>query len=250
MKAKCLTVVAFVMALAAVASGETVVVAGTPTVVMNAALREAMLQDSTWTSENIQANPYLFIQDQIRRCDELRAKIEAQNISMVRLGKQAARTIEEAEAMTDRYKRFLAQAKTAYKEAERTGHWPVVINGYELDEERLGDRIADALERLELAEKDRSAGLVIQRKALARQAILKAKNRELASLRLKLVQQGEQVKMNSQLAEINDLASVLGVMKDMMLEIEEDPTEASVDDLVADDPDEQRKRAIRAFLDN
>lgn len=242
MVAGCLSVVSW--------GKEAVVVTGTPTVVMNAALREAIRQDSQWTPENIQKNPYLFIQGQIRRCDELKAKIEAQNISMVRLGKQAERSIAEADAMTARYNTFLAQAKTAYKEAEQTGAWPVVINGYELDEEHLGDRIADALERIELAKKDRAAGEVIARKATARQAVLKAKGRELASLRLQLVQQGEQVKMNSQLAEIEDLAGVLGIMKDMMLEIEEDPTQPSVDDLVDDDPDAERKRAIRAFLDN
>ena len=47
------------------------------TVVAEAAEREAIRQDTTWTSENIQAHPYLFIQDQIAACDRLRAKIEA-----------------------------------------------------------------------------------------------------------------------------------------------------------------------------
>lgn len=222
----------------------------TPTVVAQAAAREAAKQDGTWTSENIQKNPYLFIQDQIRNCDQLKAKIEAQNITMTRLGKQAARSIEEADAMTARYTAFLQQAKAAYKEAEASGSWPVTLNGYQLDEEQLGDRIADALERIELAKKERASGEVIVRKTAARQSVLKAKGRELASLRLKLVQQGEQVKMNAQLAEINDLSNVLGIMKDMMLEIDEDPTQPGLEDLTADDPDAARKRAIRAFLDD
>lgn len=233
-----------------VAADEVVVMTGTPTVVANAALREAIRQDSTWTSENIQKNPYLFIQDQIRNCDKLKAKIEAQTITMVRLEKQATRNVEEADAMIARYTAFLEQAKTAYKQAEASGTWPVTLNGYHLDEEQLGDRIADALERIELAKKDRSAGEAIARKTAARQSVLKAKGRELASLRLKLVQQGEQVKMNSQLAEINDLASVLGVMKDMMIEIDEDPTQPNLDDLAGEDPNAARKRAIRAFLDD
>lgn len=245
-----LTVLVLAVAASRAAADEVVVIPGTPTVVANAAMREAIRQDSTWTSENIQANPYLFIQDQIRNCDQLKAKIEAQTITMVRLGKQAARSIEEADAMIARYTEFLSKAKTAYKEANRTGRWPVSINGFRLDEEQLGDRIADALERIELAKKDRAAGEIIARKTAARQTVLKAKGRELASLRLKLVQQGEQVKMNSQLAEINDLANVLGVMKDMMLEINEDPTQPNLDDLAGDDPNAARKRAIRAFLDD
>ncbi len=227
----------------------TVEVQKMPTVVAQAAAREAARQDSTWTSENIQKNPYLFIQDQIRNCDQLKAKIEAQNITMTRLNKQAARSIEEADSMISRYTTFLDQAKTAYKEAEQTGEWPVVINGYKLDEEQLGDRITDALERIELAKKDRAAGEVIVRKTEQRKGILKAKGKELASLRLQLVQQGEEVKMNSQLAEISDLTNMLGVMKDMMLEID-DPTVASLEDLASEDPNAARKRTIRAFLDD
>ena len=33
--------------------------------------REALRQDSTWTSENIAKNPYLFLQEQIANCDRL-----------------------------------------------------------------------------------------------------------------------------------------------------------------------------------
>lgn len=169
----------------------------TPQVVAKAARREAARQNNTWTSENIQKNPYLFIQDQIRNCDQLKAKIEAQTITMTRLGKQAARTIEESDSMITRYTAFLEQAKTAYKDAEANGECPVVINGYTLDEDQLDDRITDALERIELAKKDRAAGEVIVRKTEQRREILKAKKKELASLRLQLVQQGEEVKMNS-----------------------------------------------------
>ena len=222
----------------------------TPRVVAKAAQREAIRQDRTWTSENIRDNPYLFVQDQIRNCDELRAKIEAENITMLRLGKQAARTIEESDAMIARYTVFLGQAKAAYKTAQATGEWPVILNGFRLDEGLLRDRIADALERVEMAKQDRAAAETIARKAEMRQGILKTKGRELATLRLKLVQQAEQIKMNSQFAELNDLTQVLGVMKEMMIEIDEDPTQPSIDDLAADDPDAERDRAVRAFLED
>ena len=221
----------------------------TPRVVAKAARREAARQNNTWTSENIQKNPYLFIQDQIRRCDELKAKIEAQDITMVRLNKQASRSAAEADSMISRYTAFLEQAKPAYKAAEASGNWPVRVNGFKLDEEQLVDRIADALERIELAKKDRETGETIAKKTEVRRGVLKTKKKELASLRLQLVQQGEQVKMNSQLAEIEDLASTLGVMKDMVLEIEEDPTLATLEDLTAEDPKDVRKRSIRAYLD-
>ena len=221
----------------------------TPRVVAKAARREAARQNNTWTSENIQKNPYLFVQDQIRNCDELQAKIEAQTITMVRLNKQSSRIAGESESAITRYTDFLGQAKTAYKAAELSGAWPVVINGYKLDEDQLAERIGDALEGVELARKRRDGAEVVARKTEQRKELLKAKKKELESLRNQLVQQGEEIKMNSQLAEIKELSNVLTVMKDMMLEID-DPAVASLEDLTAEDPKAARKRVIRAFLDD
>ena len=112
-------VVTFALPIASVA--DTLVISDSPSVVRNAEIREAIRQDSTWTSENIQKNPYLFLQDQIAACDKLKAKIEAQNITLVRMEKQANRKIEESDGMQTRYSKFLADAKAAYKAAN--GKW-------------------------------------------------------------------------------------------------------------------------------
>ena len=228
----------------------TVVVSDSPTVVRNAEIREAIRQDSTWTSENIQKNPYLFLQEQISSCDRLKAKIEAQNITLLRMGKQATRMAEDADAMITRYSKFLSDAKTAYKKAAAEKKWPVELNGYELDEEELSDKIADSLERVELAKKDRKDNLAIAKKVEIRKGILKMKKREVTALRRKLEQQAEQVKMNAALAEIGSLKDVLGTIKDMMIEIDEDPTKLSVDDLTTEDPNAKRNKAVKAFLND
>ena len=227
---------------------DTVIVSDSPSVVRNAELREVIRQDSTWTSENIQKNPYLFLQDQIASCDKLRAKIEAQNITLVRMEKKAARTAEDAEAMQARYEKFLNDAKAAYKAAN--GKWPVTVGGYCLDEEELTDKIAEAMERANLAKNELKDNKAIAKKISIRKGALKTKKRELSSLRMKLVQQAEQVKMNAALAEIASLKDVLGTIKDMMIEIDEDPTKLSVDDLTTEDPNAKRNRKAKAFLDN
>ena len=216
-------------------------------VVAAAAIREKIRQQTEWTSENIAKNPYLFIQDQIRQCDALKAKIEAQTITMTRLAKEAARKVEEAEGMIARYTKLLAACNAAYDEAEENGKWPVTVNGYEMDEEELGDKIEDAATRIELAEKDKKQNTAIGKKVEIRQGVLKKKKREVANLRLKLVQQAEQVKMNAALAEIAGLQDVLGTISDMMIEIDEDPTKLSVDDLTEEDPDEAKKARIKAI---
>jgi hypothetical protein len=216
-------------------------------IVEQAALREEIRQQTTWTSENIQRNPYLFIQDQIRQCDSLKAKIEAQTITLTRMGKEAARKVEEADGMIARNKKFLELANAAYDKAEETGKWPVKINGYEMDEDELGDKMEDAQTRIEVAEKDKTQNIAIGKKIEIRQSILKKKKRELANIRLKLVQQAEQVKMNAALAEIEGLQDVLGTISDMMIEIDEDPAKLSVDDLMTEDPNEAKKARIRAI---
>ncbi len=216
-------------------------------VVDQAAMREAIRQQTTWTSENIAKNPYLFIQDQIRQCDSIKAKIEAQTITLVRMGKESARKVEEADGMKARYTRFLAAANAAYDEAEKSGKWPVTINGYEMNEDELGDKMDDAQTRIDLAEKEKAQYTAIGKKVEIRQGVLKKKKRELANLRLKLVQQAEQVKMNAALAEIEGLQDVLGTISDMMIEIDEDPTRLSVEDLTAEDPNEAKKARIRAI---
>ena len=238
--------------IAAISLGyaDTVIFSDSPTVVRRAEIREAIRQDLTWTSENIQKNPYLFLQEQISSCDNLMAKIDAQKITLVRMGKKATRTAEDAVATAARYSKFLSEAKEAFKKADAEKKWPIFLNGYELDEEELSDKIADALERIELAQKEKKDNDAIAKKVEIRQGILKAKRRELSKLRSALVQQAEQVKMNAALAQIGDLSNVLGTIKDMMIEIDEDPTKLSVDDLTAEDPNAKRNKAVRAFLND
>ena len=230
------------------AVADTVVISDEPTGVQKAAIREAIRQDTTWTSENIQKNPYLFLQDQIAACDRLKAKIEAQNITLIRMEKKSTRAAEEAISTQSRYEKFLQDAKAAYKAAN--GKWPVCINGYDLDEDELNDKIADAMERVELAKKEHKDNAAIAKKVSIRKGVLKTKKRELVSLRMKLVQQAEQVKMNAALAEIGDLKASLGVIQDMMIEIDEDPTKLSVEDLTAEDPNAKRNKKVNSFLND
>ena len=230
-------------------ASQTSVVADTLVVVNAQDSREIAQDDSPWSTSMIQKDPEGFIREQIAQCDSLKAKIEAQRITLTRMGKQATRTIEESDGMVARYSAFLQKAKTAYKTAEASGSWPATVDGFTLDEEQLSDRIADALERIELAKKDKETNEAVAKKVSIRQGVLKTKARELSSLRLKLVHQAEQVKVNAALAEIGDLSSVLGTLKDMTLEIDEDPGQLSLDDLTSGNPDAAKKSAVRAFLD-
>lgn len=217
--------------------------------IRDAQLREMLRQNGAWTDEKIRRNPYGFVQDQIRYCDKLKATMETRRISITRLGKQADRTVEESDGTVARYTKFLADAKTAYLQAEKDGKWPVTINGFELDQEALDDRIADALERIELAMKAKTMNAVVSKKVNRQIDVLKVKARELASLRRELVQQGEQIKMNEVLSETGDLTEILGRIKDMTIEIDTESTSPSLDDLVDEKPNAGRRKTVRDFLD-
>ena len=227
-----------------------IILNSTPTVVRNAELREAIRQDSTWTSENIAKNPYLFLQDQIASCGKLMEKLDAQRITLVRMGKKAMRMSNDAESLIAIYSKFLSDAKVAFKAASSENKWPVSLNGYKLDEEELTEKIADALERVDRAKQEKKENSAIAKKVEIRLGILKTKRYELSKLRTKLVHQAEQVKMNAAFAKMGDLNSILGAMKDMMLEIDEDPTKLSIEDLTAVSPTDKRTKAVQSFLND
>lgn len=228
---------------------QTQVVADTVVLVQAEPPKPTKRSDGKWSADAIRRDPAGFIREQLADCDRLKAKIEAQKITLARLGKQATRTVEESDGMIARYTAFLGKAKAAYKAAEASDAWPATVDGFQLDEEQLSDRIADALERIELAKKDRESAEKIVQKTGIRLGVVKAKTRELASLRLKLVQQSEQVRMNQAFAGMEDLSSVAGTLRDMMLGIDEDPATMTLVDLTAGDPDAAKKSAVRAFLD-
>ena len=119
-----------------------------------------------------------------------------------------------------------------------------------MSQEVLEDKIAEALERVELLKSDRANAESALKKVERRQATLAAKKRELSSLRLALVQQAEQVKMNSAITEIGELSAVLGTLQDMILDIDPAASAPSLEDLTQDDPDKARKSAVKAFLDD
>ena len=43
---------------------------------------------------------------------------------------------------------------------------------------------------------------------------------------------------------------MLGTIKDMMIEIDEDPTRLSIDDLTAEDPNAARNKKVNSFLND
>lgn len=248
MKKSQLMVIGFCFAMCATGtlSATTIVFEGTPRVIQNAALREAMRQDSTWTAENIQKEPYLFLQDQIASCNKLTAKMDAQNITLVRMAKTAKRKADDAKATITRFERFLNAAKEAYQSAN--GEFPVFVNGYELSEDELANRINDAMDRIAAAKEEQSYNQKLCKKLELRRKALQEKKRELSSLRIKLTQQAEQVKTNSALAEFGDLKTTLDTISDMMLDVEKDPSEMSLDDLTQEDETSAKQKRAFDFL--
>lgn len=223
----------------------------TPNVVRKAQIREAIRQDETWTAENIQAHPDLFLADSINKCDELSKRIKVQEVAFLRLEKQSKRKCEDAESILKRYTNWLAAAKAEYKKFKAGEvQFPLIVNGIEIEELDFDDLIADALERIDLAKKSRTTNKKIVKKVEIRKKGLKTKSRELISLRRKLSAQLEELKTNQVLAEIGELTDVLNVIKDMSIDLAEDPTKLTIEDLTQGDPDESRQQSVKEFLES
>lgn len=205
-------------------------------------------KETKWTSEAIQKDPYQFLLAQLGECDKLKAKIEANNITLTRMEKKAQRLIEESDFMIGRYSKFLTDAKEAYK--KNKGEYPVVVNGYSMNEDELEEKITEAMERVELAKKDKKDNMLIAKKVSIRKDVLKKKKRELSSLRLRLLQQSEQVKANAELADIEGCKENLAIIQDMMIEIDEDPTKLSIDDLMEEPAKAKRHSKVNSFLED
>lgn len=215
-------------------------------VVRKSEVCEMICQTPTWTSEDIAKNPYLFLQDQIARCEKLHSKIEHQNVALIRMEKKASRALADARSMQNRYQMYLNDAKAAYKTAN--GNWPVTVNGYELKEEEFYYKIADAIERVELAKKEYKDNSFIVEQALIRKRVLRGRKCDVVNLRMKLVQQAEQVKMNATLAEIGDLKDLLKTITVIMHEIDRVSTKMPIVDMEIEDPNVELKNKVNSFL--
>ena len=220
----------------------------TPRIVREQQRKERIRQDMEWTTENQTLHPIEYCQAQLEKLSENASRLDVQAHKYAVAKNQAQRVIADSEAQLTDIAQFLKEAKSAYREADAAGKWPVTIRGFALSKEKAQEKIVAAAEKrptLQSAIARNRVLLATLEKKAARVAeeqknIIKTKERiqmVLNDLNLKKVVEGDD-SITDVLNAINDSLGALGTNY-------EDP---SIDDMLVPDKSSTIKVSFDAIM--
>jgi len=121
--------------------GETTPGEKTPRTVKVQQRKERIRQNNTWTSENRALHPVEYCQAQLEDLQRYSRKLEARAHEKSCAIAAVKRTLGDSGNMEQNLKKFLADAKKAYRECEAANSWPAKLGGYSLSREKTQDKI-------------------------------------------------------------------------------------------------------------
>ena len=128
--------------------GETTQGEKTPRIVKEQQRKERIRQNNTWTPENRAHHPIEYCQAQLEELQKYSRELEARAHEKACAIAAVKRTLGDNDAMEQNLKKFVAEAKQAYRDCEATNGWPVMLGGYSLSREKAQDKIIDAAQKL------------------------------------------------------------------------------------------------------
>lgn len=197
--------------------GETMPGETTPRIVKEQQRKERIRQNNTWTSENRARHPVEYCQAQLealqRYSQELEARVHEKSCAIA----SVKRTLGDNDAMEQSIKKFLAEAKPAFKACMASNSWPIKLGGYTLSQERAQDKIIDAAQKLngiQAKTANKKNQLVALEKALKitqdeQKRIVKIREQvqnTINDLRIKKIIEGD----NSIVASLNEIEDNMG----------------------------------------
>ena len=128
--------------------GETTPGEKTPRIVKEQQRKERIRQNNTWTPENRAHHPIEYCQAQLEELQRYSRELEARAHEKSCALAAVKRTLGDNETMEQNLKKFIADAKKAYKECEAANSWPAKLGGYSLSREKTQEKIIDAAQKL------------------------------------------------------------------------------------------------------
>ena len=119
-----------------------------PKVVREQQRKERIRQNNTWTPENRALHPIEYCQAQLEDIEKYSRELEARAHEKACAIAAVKRTLGDNDTMEQNLKKFIAEAKKAFKECEASNSWPAKLGGYTLSRERTQDKIIEAAEKL------------------------------------------------------------------------------------------------------
>ena len=190
-----------------------------PKVVREQQRKERIRQNNTWTPENRALHPVEYCQAQLEDIEKYSRELEARAHEKACAIAAVKRTLGDNDTMEQNLKKFIAEAKKAFKECEASNSWPAKLGGYTLSRERTQDKIIEAAEKLaEIQSKtgSRKNQLVALEKTLKitqneQKRIVKIREQiqnVISDLRIKKVIEGD----NSIVASLNAIEDNMGTL--------------------------------------
>ena len=128
--------------------GETTPGEKTPRIVKEQQRKERIRQNNTWTPENRAHHPIEYCQAQLEDLQRYGRELEARAHEKSCAIAAVKRTLGDNETMEQNLKKFIADAKRAYKECEAANSWPAKLGGYSLSREKTQEKIIDSAQKL------------------------------------------------------------------------------------------------------
>lgn len=123
----------------------------TPDIVRKQQEAERRRQNREWTSENQARHPIEYCQAQIAELDEMAVRLETEIYKLGVMLASQNRQVAENEKTKELMERQLSALKSAYREADASGSWPMQFNGHSLARERAQEFVVETHSRLETA---------------------------------------------------------------------------------------------------
>ena len=206
---------------------------GVPNIVREQQRKERIRQNTTWTAENRQKEPVLFLKAQLEEVDKLEEKLSVQLVELNTKKAEISRKLKVTKANSEKAKAFLDVAKKAYREAAATNAWPAKVNGFSFSRPTLKTRIVEAASRYEqsapLAAKLTEGSATLQRKI----ELVQSKQRETIELRSKIETAIEMVKLDKTIKGIDGIDNQVSAIANMVEGLgEQTELSASLDDVL------------------
>lgn len=206
---------------------------GVPNIVREQQRKERIRQNTTWTAENRQKEPVLFLKAQLEEVDKLEEKLSVQLVELNTKKAEISRKLKVTKANSEKAKAFLDVAKKAYREAAATNAWPAKVNGFTFSQTTLKTRIVEAASRYEqsapLAAKLTEGSATLQRKI----ELVQSKQRETIELRSKIETAIEMVKLDKTIKGIDGIDNQVSAIANMVEGLgEQTELSASLDDVL------------------
>ena len=220
----------------------------TPKIVAEQQRKERARQNSTWTPENQVAHPIEYCQAQIEEVGKLSKQLDVQlhRLSMTKSATQ--RQIDDNKAQSAAVSRFLSMAKSAYRLADASNTWPIVVNGYKLSKNLAKERIIDAANKLPILEKNISTASSNLSRIEAKIDANASEQRKLVDIRERLQSAIADIKTKRVIDGEKGIADALNAINDSVLSLNPNVGEPTLDELVVPDKIDVRDAAFESIM--